>query len=159
MRVHDLVPEIGTEFDWEIEEILERMSEDLYFYYDDFSICRRCGETFESGYEQGSADSRCTDECEQEALTIPEAWDQVLERKRYDDHFDELLDVIEEDGFTQPLTAYERNGQLILCDGHHRLAAALDLGLRTVPVQVHEKRTVAADSGTWSRDRIWDLVL
>ena len=71
----------------------------------------------------------------------PEA---CLEGKRVDPNYENLILRIKRGGFRSRLAAVEvtmghvdnlfAEGDMILVNGHHRLAAALDLGLETVPV-------------------------
>lgn len=135
MRVGDAIPEMGTVFDWDIEEILSRRSGDL------------------SGFiEEYYAD--IDDDVEMSAVEeISDAWDMLLERKREDAWYEDVFESIRENGFVRPLTAHIREGQLALGDGHHRLAAAVELGLSTVPVIVCPQFTVIQDSGgSWNRE-------
>lgn len=58
----------------------------------------------------------------------------VLNEKRTDDGYPELLEEIRKDGITIPVLITEFcNGMPHLADGHHRVAAAVDLGLPMVP--------------------------
>lgn len=49
----------------------------------------------------------------------------------------------------RPLDADIEMGELRLSDGHHRLAAAIDLDMEAVPVFVHARITISEDSGIW----------
>lgn len=62
----------------------------------------------------------------------------VLDNARQDSYYDELYTEIELKGFKAPLGAQmTKNYDLIhLVDGHHRLAVALDLKLKTLPVYI-----------------------
>ena len=152
MRIESTVPAIGTYFEWDISEILSRPSHDLYRYMEDFIVCSTCGAWFD---DQGvfitfGDEDMCEEgDCETTSITIGQAWDLLIGDKREDEHFEDVVDAIREEGFTIPLTAYPRDGVLILCDGHHRLLAAQDLGMDTVPVIVRESFTVESDSGSW----------
>lgn len=116
MRVEDTCPPIGTEFDWDIAEILEGSSCDL----GDFGL----GD-----------------------------WDILLADKRNDEDYPLIRASIERWGFIRPLTAYyDESGALAFGDGHHRLAAAIDLGLTSVPVRIYEGTAIAEDSGAWDSD-------
>lgn len=53
----------------------------------------------------------------------------VLAHKRRSDHYAELLDEIRRDGIALPVMIRTYRGQAWLVDGHHRIAAALDLGI------------------------------
>lgn len=118
MRVNDTVPEVGTVFDWDIAEIMERRSLDV--------------DEWRGG-------------------TIELAWEEMLRRKRSDRNYPDIVTSIERWGFVRPLTAYITYGnELRFGDGHHRLAAAIELGMTTVPVEVFHRSRCAVDSGTWN---------
>jgi hypothetical protein len=53
----------------------------------------------------------------------------VLDHKRNSEHYAGLLDEIRRDGITLPVMIRTFDGQPWLVDGHHRVAAALDLGI------------------------------
>lgn len=53
----------------------------------------------------------------------------VLEIKRSDSHYGDLIDSIRHHGIGLPILIYGRE----VHNGHHRIAAAFDLGLREVP--------------------------
>lgn len=58
----------------------------------------------------------------------------VLDEKRSSESYPKLLEEIRRDGITIPVTITEfHGGMLHLEDGHHRVAAAVDLGLPMVP--------------------------
>ena len=154
MKIADTIPAVGTVFDWDIDEIMSRPSADLLSgWYSDYEECIHCGETYNDGWATGSVDKTvvCEGECETAPYSLEWRWTAMMEEKREDDSYYDLLEVLPVEGFTVPLTAYVRDGMLILCDGHHRLAAAQDMGLSTVPVVVKEKWAVANDSGSWRR--------
>lgn len=77
-------------------------------------------------------------------------WEDLLEQKRMDSHYEDVKASIERWGFVRPLTSYVSRGMLQFGDGHHRLAAAIELGMSTVPVEVHTHAMIAEDSGEWS---------
>ena len=54
-------------------------------------------------------------------------------------------------GFVRPLTAgiNRYTQELTFGDGHHRLAAAMELRMETVPVLVAHDNHIAEDSGSW----------
>lgn len=67
-------------------------------------------------------------------------WEECLREKRLDYHYPEVRDSIAERGFDYYLVAWEDlDGELTLANGHHRLAAALDLGIAAVPVVVYRR--------------------
>jgi tryptophan synthase alpha subunit len=53
----------------------------------------------------------------------------VLDHKRRSEHYAELLEEIRRDGVTLPVMIRTFNGRPWLVDGHHRVAAAVDLGI------------------------------
>lgn len=66
-------------------------------------------------------------------------WDRVLAAKVSHDHFDWIVDQIMRDGFTMPIVLHgDRwgNGGWTLGNGHHRMCAAILLGLDTIPVVI-----------------------
>lgn len=89
----------------------------------------------------------------------PGKWDRLLEDKRADSHYEDVRLSIEERGFVRPLTALIREGgqDFSFGDGHHRLAAAIDLGLTMVPLEAFNEDgpgyfggAIANDSGDWN---------
>lgn len=58
----------------------------------------------------------------------------VLEEKRTDKDYPALLEAIRRDGITIPILITPFSGDTLhLADGHHRVAAAMDLGMDMVP--------------------------
>lgn len=57
----------------------------------------------------------------------------VLDDKRQSGHYPALLEAIRRDGITVPVYIQPCGQYPILEDGHHRIAAAVDLGLEVVP--------------------------
>ncbi|MGW7283879.1 hypothetical protein ACWGH4_00010 [Streptomyces sp. NPDC054847] len=53
----------------------------------------------------------------------------ILDCKRQDPEYADLLEDIRRNGITVPLFIRVRNGEPWLADGHHRVAAAVDLGI------------------------------
>ncbi len=148
MRVGDSIPEVGSTFEWDIDEIMERWSHDLMYNFDGARVCDDCGDIF-GGEWIGSWEADCHHEGITSPIEIEYAWSLTLSEKREDEWYDDVVISLSREGFTAPLTAYERDGNLILCDGHHRLAAARELGIPAVPVRVCGKFTCAEDSGEW----------
>ncbi|QUE26089.1 ParB-like nuclease domain protein [Microbacterium phage SanaSana] len=81
------------------------------------------------------------------------SWDEMLDSKREDWHYPEVLASIRFHGFIRPLNADLGRGYLALSDGHHRVAAAIDLGMECVPVFVTSHAVIAGDSGSWREGR------
>jgi hypothetical protein len=75
----------------------------------------------------------------------PGGWRYTLKCKREDRWYNDVVKSLKKHGFTRPLTCYVRNspylyndppeGTLVFGDGHHRLAAAIDLGMTEVPLE------------------------
>jgi len=57
----------------------------------------------------------------------------VLGRKRRSLHYSRLLEEIRRDGITVPVVIDHSGPYPELLEGHHRIAAAVDLGLPVVP--------------------------
>lgn len=78
----------------------------------------------------------------------------VLEDKRADTWYDDVCESLEKLGWVRPLSfwVHDVTGETHLGDGHHRLAAAIDLGIEAIPVYPSVRgRAVAANSGgDWS---------
>ena len=77
------------------------------------------------------------------------SWDAMLESKRQDSHYPDVVESLRQDGFIRPLTADVRAHELRLSDGHHRIAAAIDLGMEAVPVLITGTPLISEDSGSW----------
>lgn len=119
-------PRIGTTYLWLIEDLMSRPSGDVTDWVR--------GDTWE------------------------ERWHKKLNSKRKDDHYPDVLTSLETHGYIRPLDAtthfrYEESreyeGSVRLADGHHRFAAAIDLGHEAVPILLSETSTVSPDSGNW----------
>lgn len=54
---------------------------------------------------------------------------EVLEDKRHDESYAYLLVEIRENGLTEPIVINFG----CVCDGHHRIAVAVDLGITEIP--------------------------
>jgi len=50
-------------------------------------------------------------------------------------YFRKLKADIKANGIQEPIKVVEHNGQQFVVDGHHRLRAAKELGLKDVPIQ------------------------
>jgi hypothetical protein len=70
----------------------------------------------------------------------------LLDLKRDDDHYGDVVESLQVNGFLAPIGVHPTERKLT--DGHHRLAAALDLGFRFVPVR--SQNGCSRDSGGWS---------
>lgn len=78
----------------------------------------------------------------------------VLDHKRTSAHYAELLDEIRAAGIALPIMIRTYNGQPWLVDGHHRVAAALDLGIThlvwsDLPVELEDRPFNPMMRGPW----------
>lgn len=78
----------------------------------------------------------------------------VLDHKRKSEHYAGLLDEIREDGIALPVMIRTFNGEPWLVDGHHRVAAALDLGITTLvwsdlPIELEDRPHNPMMRGAW----------
>lgn len=163
MRVNKWIPSPGCLIDWDIDEILSRPSCDVHPSM--FEVCQKCGATNyddwgwvlngEPVLDEGldNLDHKCWEHAK-EGENLTQAWDRMLLIKRDDYHYTDVLDSIRDRGFLRPLSAWPNtyDEQLQFGDGHHRLAAAIDLGMKTVPVKVYDRMVIARDSGSWDYD-------
>jgi hypothetical protein len=80
------------------------------------------------------------------------SWASVLEDKRDEYDYDQTVRSLETYGFVRPVTAQAIGGNdYKYGDGHHRLAAAIDLGWTHVPIEAfHGYYEISRDSGYWS---------
>ena len=66
-------------------------------------------------------------------------WFEILAAKVSHDHFDTLVDTLDSEGFTMPIVLGEsRLGGYIIGNGHHRLCAAILLGMDEIPVIIDD---------------------
>lgn len=77
------------------------------------------------------------------------AWDTVLERKRNDSHYEDVVESLKTRGFVRPLTGQANSFERKFGDGHHRLAAAIELGMSHVPIRFDFSINISNDSGSW----------
>lgn len=78
--------------------------------------------------------------------------DEAMSWKRHDAHYPDVVRSIKELGFVRPLTCYDGkyDEPYTMGDGHHRLAAAIDLGLTKVLIQYSgDGLKISDDSGSW----------
>ncbi|QOP66639.1 ParB-like nuclease domain protein [Microbacterium phage Lahqtemish] len=125
-------PRVGRVYHWSLADLMTRRSGDVSKYTD--------------GHDW------------------PSKWRRKLQQKRRDRHYPDVVESLDELGFIRPLDAtlnfsyeYEDGdddsaGMVRLADGHHRFAAAIDLGYEAVPILVSEWPTIAPDSGEWNRN-------
>lgn len=85
-----------------------------------------------------------------ESLPARGLFEVTLEIKRSDEGYDRIVESLREHGFTVPCTVQIADRGYIFGDGHHRLAAAIDLGIEYIPVQACVLgKSIATDSGEW----------
>ena len=78
----------------------------------------------------------------------------VLDHKRRSPHYAGLVDEIRRDVMALPVMIRTFNGQPWLVDGHHRVAAALDLGMThlvwsDLPVELEDRPNNPMMRGSW----------
>lgn len=121
----------GNVIHWHVEDILRHESIDMpcyvgYFYHDDKML-----------------------EPDDEEFFLA-----LLDRKRQHYHYGGVVESLRSEGFLRPVTAFYDvyTGHLVFGDGHHRLAASIDLGFTIIPVLIVdcEDNTLSKDSGIWS---------
>lgn len=76
-------------------------------------------------------------------------WDEILDEKRDDSHYPDVVASLRERGWVRPATCWGYPWEMVYGDGHHRLAAAIDLGHSEVLIERHPKFCIAPDSGEW----------
>ncbi|KQO98645.1 hypothetical protein ASF30_11320 [Leifsonia sp. Leaf264] len=84
-------------------------------------------------------------------------WGALLEVKRADPRYEGIKQSLAENGWVRSLTArWSDEYEPMFCDGGHRLAAAIELGMTWVPVVLVEADAeVAIDSNIWEAgDRV-----
>jgi hypothetical protein len=114
-------PRVGTTVLWLVEDILQHRSMDNTCY--------------------GRHDA-----------PIEEKWELCLDSKRMAYNYGDIIESIQSNGFVRPLTSawLDWLESWEFGDGHHRLAAAIDLGIEAVPVAIQAYAVVSSDSGDWS---------
>lgn len=67
-------------------------------------------------------------------------WWGIIAAKASAGHFDNIVDTIASEGFGMPIVLCDRynDGRYVIGNGHHRLVAAILLGLWRIPVMVSE---------------------
>jgi hypothetical protein len=100
-------------------------------------------------------------------LSIELQWQYVLNNIIYanEKHYKRVYQSVMELGLVAPLRAkITENDHVVLLDGHNRVGVALDMSLRTVPVYIGDKQSmadelIAPDSGWWqSHQKPWNIV-
>lgn len=83
-------------------------------------------------------------------------FERMLEGKRRDFEYYKIVDSIKEFGYVVSLNMYwnKLHQRFQLSDGHHRLAAAIDLGITVVPVKIRPRAQYRSDSCNWVREGI-----
>ncbi|WP_405673223.1 ParB/Srx family N-terminal domain-containing protein [Streptomyces sp. NBC_01530] len=78
----------------------------------------------------------------------------ILNHKRESEHYAGLLDEIRRDGMALPIMVRTLNGEPWLVDGHHRVVAAIDLGMThlvwsDLPVELEDRPHNPMMRGNW----------
>jgi len=79
-------------------------------------------------------------------LSGRDAMEQVLYWKRKDDSYHELVESMSKHGVLSPIGIAEDEDGWMLANGHHRLAAMIDLGYKEIPVLLADTWFDAWDS-------------
>jgi hypothetical protein len=87
-------------------------------------------------------------------------WKEIALQKKSDYWFPDVLQSLKEHGFVRPCTAiYEPDfDTYIFGDGHHRLFAAQQLKMKTVPVRLLPYRSAYLISGDTAEWRLGDRI-
>jgi len=135
VRLGDWVPALGDQWMWDIAEIMERETGDMASIRDGMECVDGC----------------TTHYCYGECASLEAVWDALLEARMEDPHYPLVVESIREHGFTVPVTAQVRDdGTVVLGDGHHRLAACLELGITEMPVVMAKQYSfISEDSFLW----------
>ena len=78
----------------------------------------------------------------------------ILDHKRESEHYAGLLDEIRRDGMALPIMVRTLDGEAWLVDGHHRVAAAIDLGMThlvwsDLPIELEDRPHNPMMRGNW----------
>lgn len=105
--------------------------------------------------------TRETGQCLTECLCeyeIDDIWEVILSEKRRDENFDDITESVELNGILFPFSVDLSNKRF--GDGHHRLAACIDLGITEVPVFDGGIRVDPARFGAWQQgDPVYNAVI
>jgi len=82
----------------------------------------------------------------------------ILDHKRRSQHYADLLEEIRRDGMALPIMIRTFEGRPWLVDGHHRVAAAVDLGITALvwsdlPLEVENHQFNPMMRGAWDSFR------
>ena len=86
--------------------------------------------------------------------------DELLDCKRADADYCYVVDSVRELGYVKPITCRPEmvhpGERLAMGDGHHRLAAAIDLGIKEIPVMFYRNayECITFDHGWWKDGKI-----
>ncbi|UZS00088.1 ParB N-terminal domain-containing protein [Chondrinema litorale] len=69
-----------------------------------------------------------------EELTVDEIYRSLIRHQTPEEEY-QLKKSIEDEGIRDALVVYKRNENFVVVDGHHRLSAAKDMKIATVPIQ------------------------
>lgn len=77
----------------------------------------------------------------------------VLDEKGEDYEYSFALEFLKREGFTEPLVCIKKGGFKSHGDGHHRLAAAIDLGYKYIPyIFTKDEEVFIEDVGKWENE-------
>lgn len=80
-------------------------------------------------------------------LSCPEGWEDMISHKSADTGFGHLVESMMEHGFIEKSAIGFNLDYGVITEGHHRLTAAILLGLDTVPVSRYGGRTYLGGEG------------
>lgn len=139
---------VGRTYHWHVFDILQHYSVDTE--YVDQWYCPTC--------DSDGRDCLYALDHLWEAATLSEVWSATLDHKMCSERYPEIEASLRDLGFVKPCTAHLENGGVaVFGDGHHRIAAALELHIDCIPTLFHgawdlgypESRHISEDSGLW----------
>lgn len=153
MRVSQLRPTPGEVLEWDLDDMFTTTSGDMPSYERTTYVCTECGES-ESSYNNTfhlASENPCTqgeygfhrvwvsvNRLTNRPELLQLKWEHMLAQKRMDWQYEDLYASIALDGFTQPLAGIIKWGKPQLVNGHHRVAVAAALGMKSVPVKFYD---------------------
>lgn len=82
---------------------------------------------------------KATNSLDMGGIGTADGWWRILANKVSHAHFDNIVESIQNDGFTMPIVLVERDAdEYTIGNGHHRLCAAILLGINAIPVVITE---------------------
>lgn len=118
---------------FKVSEVLSWPSGDAYLYK--WCVEHQAYEDTDAGYPEHSCfDPFSVYEGDEVAHFVGE----ILPAKRKDEGYSGLLASIRDEGLEEsPIAMYDKDGRLTLVNGHHRMAALVDLGIDEVEIEIN----------------------